>query len=120
MDRAQLIRYVKEWLTLESELATLRSEMKKRRDEKKAISDKLIYVMKENDIDCLDTQDGKLLYSQNKVKQAITKKNLSTILAEYYKNDDDKANNLFDFIMEKQEVKIKDNIRLKGEKKNTQ
>ena len=75
MDKAQLIQYVKQWLTLESELNALRSEMKKRRDEKKNISEKLIHVMKQNDLDCLNTQDGKLLYSQNKVKQAISKKN---------------------------------------------
>ena len=39
------------------------------------------------------------------------------ILQQYYK-DTEEASQLLDFIMEKQEVKIKDNIRLKAEKKN--
>ena len=54
--------------------------------------------------------------SQNKVKCPMTKTRLSAILSQYYK-DDQEAGQLLDFIMEKQEVKVKDNIRLKGEKK---
>lgn len=117
MNKEELISYVKDWLRLESELSLLKKEVRDRRASQKNISEQLINIMKNNDIDSLDTNDGKqILYSQNKVKCPMTKTRLSAILSQYYK-DEQEAGQLLDFIMEKQEVKVKDNIRLKGEKK---
>ena len=34
----------------------------------------LVNIMKENEIDCFDISDGKLMYTKSKVKQALSKK----------------------------------------------
>lgn len=118
MNKEELVSYVKEWLRLEKELALLKKEVRDRRTKQGNISQALINIMKSNEIDSLDTNDGnQILYTQRKTKSAMTKTRLSNILQQYYK-DTEEASQLLDFIMEKQEVKIKDNIRLKAEKKN--
>ena len=118
MNKEELVSYVKEWLRLEKELVVLKKEVRDRRTKQGNISQALINIMKSNEIDSLDTNDGnQILYTQRKTKSAMTKTRLSNILQQYYK-DTEEASQLLDFIMEKQEVKIKDNIRLKAEKKN--
>ena len=56
------------------------------REAKKKLTEHLVEVMKSNEIDCFDTTGGKILFSQNKVKKPITKKNLEGILINYYKD----------------------------------
>ena len=40
--------------------------------------------MKSNEIDCFDINDGKLVYTQNKVKTPLSKKHLMSALMNYY------------------------------------
>ena len=45
-------------------------------------------MMKENDIDTVETKDGSsIVYTSKTVKKPITKKVLSDILAKYYNGD---------------------------------
>ena len=117
-DKDVLIQNLREWLGLEQEINSLRMEMKERRQRKKDITESLVDFMKSKDIDCFDTNDGKIIYSQNKVKKPITGDLLLTTLLKYFKDDEQQANALHQFIMENRAINIKDNLRLKGEKKN--
>ena len=56
-----LREHVKTWLKLDDEIKTLRGEIKKRRNLKRTMTNDLINTMKNNDIDCFDIKDGKLL-----------------------------------------------------------
>ena len=90
MNKEELILNVKDWLRLEKELTMLKKEVRDRRNAQKILSQQLIHIMKNNDIDSLDTNDGnQILYSQNKIKCPITKTRLSAILAQYYKDNND-------------------------------
>ena len=73
--------------------------------------------MKENEIDCFDITDGKLLYTKNKVKQSLSKKHLLNALSVYFQNDGMKAKDVANFILESREIKIRENIRHKIKKK---
>ena len=113
----QLVSYVKEWGSIDEEMKQLQKVMREKRQKKKELNDVLIQVMKQHEIECFDTKNGKLLYSVNKTKKAITKKMLMETLQKYYKNDDEKANELASFILESRDESVKETIKRKDGKK---
>lgn len=115
--KEQLVSVVKEWVTLETEIKTLQKHIKERRARKKELTSALVDTMKTNEIDCFDISDGKILYSQNKVKAPVSKKHLMSCLSQYFeKSNPDVAQELTTFILESREVNVKDNIRFKEPK----
>ena len=113
--KEELVSSIKEWIKLEDEMKLLQNELKNRRIKKKMLSDKLVSVMKDNEIDCFDINNGKIIYSQNKVKSGLNKKHLLTCLSKYFENSNNPelANDITKFILESRETKIKDNIKMK-------
>ena len=57
------------------------------REEKKKFTVNLVDIMKKNDIDAFDINDGKLLYTKTQIKTPISKKHLLSSVSEYFKND---------------------------------
>ena len=57
--KEELLNNVKEWIKYDDMLKNLQREMKECRARKKTISDNLIDIMKTNDIDCFDINNGK-------------------------------------------------------------
>lgn len=114
--KEDLVSYVRNWLEIENEIKTMQKTMKEKRKEKKEITENLLEIMKQNDIDCFDITDGKLLYTKNKVKQSLSKKHLLNALGAYFQNDGTKAKDVATFILESREVKIRENIRHKVKK----
>lgn len=112
-DKQELIANVKNWITLDSEIKKLQKLMKEKRKEKKAYTESLVNIMRDNEIDCFDIQDGKLLYTKKKVKAPLSKKHLIASLGNYFKNNKDLITELSDFILNTREEKIKENIRRK-------
>ena len=72
--------------------------------------------MKNNEIDCFDINNGRLIYSKNKVKAPLSKKTLIGALQKYY-DDDDEAKRVTEFLMESRTETVKEQIRRKIEKK---
>ena len=117
-DKEILVQNLREWMGMETELNKLRNQMKDIRNRKKEITENLVNFMKSKDIDCFDTNDGKIIYTQNKIKKPITGDLLLTTLLKYFKDDEQQANELHKFIMENRAINLKENLRLKHEKKN--
>ena len=111
--KEQLVSYVKEWVAIDEEMKQLQKVMREKRQKKKELNDVLIGVMKQNEIECFDTKNGKLLYSVNKTKKSITKKMLLETLQKYYQNDEDKANEIAAFILESRDETVKEIIKRK-------
>jgi|TARA_B100000900_G_scaffold347312_1_gene312465 hypothetical protein len=111
-----LIQNIREWVKLDNEIRALKKEENLRKKEKKELSNSLMEIMKEHEIDCVDLKDGQLCYTQKSVKKPITKKNLFDILSKYYKGDTNKANNLNEFILDNREETIKESISRKIDK----
>ena len=111
--KEQLVSYVKEWVVIDEEMKQLQKIMREKRQKKKELNDVLIGVMKQNDIDCFDTKNGKLLYSVNKTKKSISKKMLFETLQKYYQNDEDKANEIAAYILESRDETVKEIIKRK-------
>ena len=73
--------------------------------------------MKNNDIDCFDLSEGKIIYTQNKIKSALNKKHLQTCLDKYFNNlPNIDTEDVTSFIFDNRSETIKDNIRHKPNK----
>ena len=112
--KEQLIKTIKEWVKIDNEIRNLQDEVKIRKNNKKHISESLITIMKQNEIDCFDIKDGQICYTTKQVKKPITKGLLINILSKYFRGDVLKANEVNNFIMENREETTKESITLKS------
>lgn len=108
--KEQLVNVIRDWVRLDNEIRNLQREQSKRKNDKNKITNSLIEIMKQNEIDCFDINDGRILYSKKNVKKPITKKILLDILARYYNGDLLKASQLNEFILDNREEEIKETI----------
>lgn len=110
--KEQLVNHIRTWIQVENEIKDLRKQMREKREEKKQLSNELLEVMKENDIDCFDIKNGKLISTKVKVKETVSKKMLLRVLADYLDEPEEVAK-LTDYILESRQVKEKEYIRQK-------
>jgi hypothetical protein len=112
--KEQLVNTVKEWITIDQQMSVLQREIKQRRNRKKELTSILVEIMKTNEIDCFDINDGKIIYTQNKVRSPINKKHILECLSKYFgDNTDIHIDDITQFILDNREMKTKENIRLK-------
>lgn len=114
----QLIEKIKEWVKIDNEIRVLQKEQKKRQNDKKKVSAELIQVMRENEIDAFDINDGQILYDKRNAKKPITKTALMGILTTYYKGDVVKANEVNQYILDNREEVVREKIVRKINKSN--
>jgi hypothetical protein len=99
----RLIKSIQDWVRLDNEIRKLKKETKTRHDDRAKISAGLMEIMRSNDIDQVDINNGKLMYSKKNVKKPITKKSLLSILSKYYEGDIGKAVEINKFITDNRE-----------------
>lgn len=105
-----LVSTIRNWVKIDNEIRELKKEEDSRKKQKKQLTDKLIHIMKQNEIECVDIKDGQICYNQQTVKKAITKKNLLNILSKYFKGDTSRANEINEFIISNREEVVKETI----------
>lgn len=105
-----IVNVIKDWVKLDNEIKKLRSEENVRKKSQKELSNTLMAMMKENDIDEFDLKDGKIKYNKRNVKKPLTKKALLDILLKYY-NDKEKATEVNDFILDNRETVLVESIK---------
>ena len=111
----QLVNHVKKWIGVDEEIRMLQKQIKERKNHQKELSTELMSVMKNNDIECFDLSDGKLVYTRNKVKQPINKKLLMSTLGRFFNKEED-IEKVTNHIMESRPEKIRENIKRKIDK----
>lgn len=111
----ELSELVKEWIKTNNTITTLQSEVKKQRKHKTNITDKLVSIMKTNNIDGFDITDGQLMYTKNKIKSTIGKKMLQETLRDYFKNTE-AADQISSHILNSRQEKITESIKIKFDK----
>jgi len=111
-NKEELKETIREWIQLDNEIKTLQSEMKARKDKKKNLSDKLVNIMRDNEIDCFNVNDGKLMYSQTKVKGTINKNYLLATISKCL-DDQEQAQEITKFILDNRDIKVKESIKRK-------
>ena len=112
----ELVKHIKQWIDIDNGISELQKQIKQLKENKKDLTSSLMTVMKSNEIDCFDINDGKLIYSKSKVKKPINKKSLLLALDSYFKNDSKLVQEVSDHILNSREETIKESIRRKKEK----
>lgn len=107
---------VKEWLILDNEMREIQRILKEKKERKKALTDNVIELMKAKQVDELNVNDGKLIYSQTKTKSPLNKQHIATCLGDEFKNDPEKVSKLTEHILNSREIKLKDNLKRKVDK----
>lgn len=118
--KEDLEQHVRQWIQLDNEIRKLQALARERREHKKQITQDLVDVMKENDID-FNLSDGKLVYKESKRKTPLNEKHISTCLMEMFGSTPHKAQEIMDFIISKRETKMVDTVQRrinKGAKDN--
>jgi hypothetical protein len=103
-------------MTNDNEIREIQTRLKELKDKRKGFADNLVGIMRKNEIDCFDVNDGKLIYTKTKVKAPLNKTTLVNSLMKYFKDDDEQAKELVQFLLESREEKVKESIRRKVEK----
>ena len=71
--KEQLIKAIQGWVRLDNEIRKLKKEEQIRKEEQKKLSADLMNIMSKNEIDEVDINNGKLIYSKKNVKKPIKK-----------------------------------------------
>lgn len=111
--KEQLKDYLRQWVRVENEIATLSAEIKKRKLIHQQLSKSLLEVMRKSEIDCFDIANGRIVYSKTKTRTPLNNGQLKTALTNYYKDDVEKANNLTEFLLASRVEKTRETIKMK-------
>lgn len=79
-----LVNTIKEWVAINNKMIEIQKILKDLRGKKKQLSDSLINIMENNEIDGIDINNGKLIHRKNKVKAPINKDYLLKMLENYF------------------------------------
>ena len=112
-----LITTIKEWVECERKIKEFQSQMKEFKDKKKILTATLVNVMKNNEIDCFDINNGKIVHRTAKTKAPVTRDYLCNVLADYFKdNPEINCAEVGDAILENRPVKERHSIVMKENK----
>jgi len=112
--KEKLAQNIKGWIQTDKELKQLQKGIKELKERKNKYTDALVETMKTNEIDCFDISEGKIIYTQNRVKSTLNKKHLLTCLEKYFENKPNiEPEDITKFILESREVKTTEGIRYK-------
>ena len=111
-----VVNCIKRWMSVDRELKVLQKEVKARREQKKLAAENLVAIMKDNEIDCFDISEGKIIHTQNKNRAPLSKQHLLTSLSSYFSQTEADTEALGKFILDSRVVKTKDDIRHKPPK----
>ena len=114
--KEELITHIRSWIDIDNEISKLQKQIKDFRNEKKELTESLVDMMKTNEIDCFDINDGKLIYAKSKVKKPINKKTSLNALEGFFKEDVKMATQLSEHILNSREETVKESIRRKKDK----
>ena len=114
MDKQILLDTIRDWLKCDEELKALQNAQKEIKLKKKNLTNSLLDIMKSNEIDCFDINNGKLLYHKSKTRGSLNKKLLIESLGKYFENRNDiDVSLLSNFILDSREIKESENIKRK-------
>jgi len=112
MDKQMLIEKIKKWLEYETRINNIQKELKELKKNKKILSNDLTEIMKNKQLECIDVNQGQILYTKNTVKKGINKSYLAGVLNKYFSNQE-QADEICQYILENRESQVKENIKLK-------
>jgi hypothetical protein len=110
IDKETLISIIRDWVKNDNEIRELKKQENIRKIANKTLTTKLIEIMRSNNLDCFDINNGCILYKKTNVKKPLSKKTMIQLLNDFYKNDTDKANEVGAYLIENREEVVKERI----------
>lgn len=112
-DKDEMISYIKKWIQYDNDIKQLQNELKAKKESRKQYTQQLVSIMKSNEIDCFDVNNGKLLYSKTKVRAPLNKAQMVQALMSYFNNDEPRVREVEDCLMSARTEKTTETIRRK-------
>jgi hypothetical protein len=113
VSKEEMITHIKKWMQYDNDIKQLQNELKTKKESRLQHTEQLVNIMKSNEIDCFDVNNGKLLFSRTKVKTPLNKSQMVQALMEYFNNDEPRVRELEDRLMSARKEKITETIRRK-------
>lgn len=113
VSKEEMITHIKKWMQYDNDIKQLQNELKTKKESRRQHTEQLVNIMKSNEIDCFDVNNGKLLFSRTKVKTPLNKSQMVQALMEYINNDEPRVKELEDRLMSARKEKITETIRRK-------
>ena len=114
--KEELIQNIKEWIKIDNDINKLNKELKEFKQKQKLFTKNLVTVMKTNQLECFDINDGRIMYKKNKLKKPINTKMLLQTLKNYYTDNPTIADEVTEYILSNREEVIKETIKRKIDK----
>ena len=114
MEKDKLLEIVKEWIQLDNEMKDLALQTRKKRENKKELSNMLIDIMRNNEIDCFDIQDGQLMYCKRITKKSMTKKDILETVYGMFENEPEKASEIAQKLLDNRKEVVTETIKRKN------
>ena len=114
--KEELVNSIREWISLDSDIAKLQAQLKEKRAQKKRNSEQLVNTMKTNNIDCFDINGGAILYKRSVVKKPLTGRTMLPLLESYFAESNVKPEELTKFLMDNRAEKVNETVRRKIDK----
>ena len=114
--KEELVNSIREWISLDSDIAKLQSQLKEKRAQKKRNSEQLVTTMKTNNIDCFDINGGAILYKRSVIKKPLTGRTMLPLLETYFAESNVKPEELAKFLMDNRIEKVNETVRRKVDK----
>tara|TARA_Y100000816_G_C25937717_1_gene489042 strand:- start:50 stop:400 length:351 start_codon:yes stop_codon:yes gene_type:complete len=86
-DKTLVIQNIKFWIEIDDKINLLQKDLKELKIKKKELSDNLIQIMENNNIDEFTTNSGKLIHKKTKIKAPINKNYLIEKLQYFFKDN---------------------------------
>ena len=114
----QLIESIRTWLEHERQIKVLQAQARALKKNKKVLTEQLTEFMRENEVDCFDVKNGKIIYSRRTVKAPLNKKTLQVALEKFFSDKkDDLSSEALEFLLDSRPETVTEQIRLKEENK---
>ena len=110
IDKQTLITIIRDWVKNDNEIRELKKQENIRKIANKTLTTKLIEIMRSNQLDCFDINDGCILYKKTNTKKPLSKKVMIQLLNDFYKDDTEKAKQVGEFLIENREEVVKERI----------
>jgi hypothetical protein len=114
--KEDLVEHIRKWIQIDNEIRQLQALVGERREMKKQITQELVDVMRDNEIEKFNLRDGKLVYKQTKRSTPLNEKHIANCLLDIFKDDPSKAQEATEMIMNRREIKMVDTLQRRIDK----
>ena len=112
---SQFTNGMKQWIQMDMKMSELFKSIREIREKKKAVEEQLVNYMASNELTntSIKLLNQKVSYTQETSYSSLSFKFLDSVLLEYFKNDQDKVDEIILFIRDRRSKKMSTGLKRK-------